>query len=442
MHKRENRFLDFLLSNTVTIIFTLFVVIGFIVSKDLPLNFFLNELSDRIFRNLFLVLSLIIPVVAGLGLNFGIVIGAMSGQIAIIIVRYFGVGGFGGLMLCFAISLPISILVGYFTGKLYNKTRGREMIASLIVGNFANGIYQFLLLFVIGYIIKVPATHPLIKPDGVGIRVSVDLLSLEKGGLKYSLDYAMDGLGKIFPFLGDPFRVRFIVAVMIASGIASLVLIVKLIRSRGKTIESAPLNTRSTIINASICGLLFLAALYAVVTKSSLMMVKAIPLGTAVAILLLCLFTWGIMRTKLGQDFRAVGQSQTISDVAGIDVDRTRIIATILSTILASWGMIIYLQNMGTLTTYSAHTQVGMFSVAALLVGGASTSRATIKHALVGTILFNAMFIISPEIGKAVFSQAILGEYFRTFMVHGVIGLSLGLYVWRSLKATEIRLDD
>ena len=32
-------------------------------------------------------------------------------------------------------------------------------------------------------------------------------------------------------------------------------------------------------------------------------------------------------------------------------------------------GMILYLQNMGNLSTYSSHSQIGMFCIAALLVG-------------------------------------------------------------------------
>lgn len=47
------------------------------------------------------------------------------------------------------------------------------------------------------------------------------------------------------------------------------------------------------------------------------------------------------------------------------------------------------------------------------------------------------MFIISPEIGQSLFGQALLGEYFRTFMVYGVIGLALGLYVWKAGKDAE-----
>ena len=135
-----------------------------------------------------------------------------------------------------------------------------------------------------------------------------------------------------------------------------------------------------------------------------------------------------------------MGQSQRIAEVSGINVDKTRIIAVILSTVLAAWGQVIFLQNVGTLNTYNAHTQVGMFAVASILVGGASTSKATVSQALIGTILFNAMFIMSPEIGQAVFGQALLGEYFRTFMVYGVIGFALGLYVWKANRKSKLTI--
>jgi len=82
-----------------------------------------------------------------------------------------------------------------------------------------------------------------------------------------------------------------------------------------------------------------------------------------------------------------------------------------------------------------------MFAVASLLVGGASTSKANTKQAIIGTILFNSMFIMSPEIGRAVFGQALLGEYFRTFMVYGVIGFALGLYVWKANKKNKLTID-
>ncbi|MDO5115579.1 MAG: ABC transporter permease [Synergistaceae bacterium] len=413
---------QWLLDNIVTLIFVAFTLFGFFVSDNVSLPFFLSELSSRIFRNSFLVLSLIIPVLAGLGLNFGIVIGAMSGQIAISIVRYFELGGISGLLYAFVIAFFVAALCGYFTGLLYNKTRGQEMIASLIVGYFANGIYQFLFLFVVGVIIAVPATHPMIKPDGIGIRMTVDLVPVKSGGLKYALD--------------DIWTMPFVYALLVIA-VGIIIFTIARYWFNEKRGEGYRNNRRSAAGNILLGLALAAVSLYSIAAETSLLMVRRVPVVTGLLILALCIFTVLITKTKLGQDFRSAGFNQHVSQVSGINVDQTRIIATVISTVLAAWGQIIYLQNMGTLNTYNAHTQIGMFSVASLLVGGASTSNANIKNAIFGTILFNSMFIMSPEIGQSLFGQALLGEYFRTFMVYGVIGLALGLYVWKALKQSK-----
>lgn len=63
-------------------------------------------------------------------------------------------------------------------------------------------------------------------------------------------------------------------------------------------------------------------------------------------------------RTKIGQDMRAVRQDMAVADSARIPVERTRIAAIIISTVLSCYGQIIYLQNIGTLNTYNSHDQV------------------------------------------------------------------------------------
>ena len=69
-----------LIQNVVTIVFVA-LCIGGIIASEQPLPFIVKELITRIGRNSFLVLALIVPVIAGMGLNFGIVIGAMAAQI-------------------------------------------------------------------------------------------------------------------------------------------------------------------------------------------------------------------------------------------------------------------------------------------------------------------------------------------------------------------------
>jgi simple sugar transport system permease protein len=347
-----------------------------------------------------------------------------------------------GLLLCFVVSFFLAAICGYLTGKLYNKTRGQEMIAGLILGYFANGIYQFIFLFAVGVIIAVPANHPMIMPNGIGIRMTVDLVQVEKGGLKYALE--------------NIYKIPFVQALLIISLVILIMLIIGywLNKKRGQGYKNNPVSFGFSIL---MCLIITAIAAYTINTKSNfmeipaipildawapnLLRVRSVPVVTALFIIGLCIFTELIMKTKLGQDFRSVGQSQHISEVSGINVDRTRIIATIISTVLAAWGQLIFLQSMGTLSTYSSHTQIGMFSVAALLVGGASTSKANIKNAIFGTILFNAMFIMSPSMGEALFGEANPGEYFRTFMVYGVIGVALGLHVWKANKKSRIVVE-
>jgi len=336
--------------NAVPVLFAVLCLVGSMYAR-LPLMFLMNDIVTRMARNSFLVLSLIIPVLAGLGLNFGIVLGAMAGQIALVAVTYWQVAGPAGFGLAAVLSLPLAILFGWLTGMLFNRAKGKEMIAGLILGFFANGVYQLVFLAMVGSII--PFNNPdMLLPDGVGIRNTVNL----KG-----IHYALDNLW--------------------------------MIRIGGVNI----------------------------------------PLASFICIALLCLGIRFIFRTKLGQEFRSVGQNRHIAEVAGIPVDRTRIIAIVLSTILAAWGQLLFLQNIGTLNTYGSHVQVGTFAVAALLIGGATVSRATIGQALVGAFLFHTLFIISPLAGKNMMGSAQVGEYFRVFIAYGVIGVALALHAWQSL---------
>jgi simple sugar transport system permease protein len=333
-------------------------------------------------------------------------------------------GGLEALMLCFLISFPIALLFGYLTGKLYNKVRGQEMVASLIVGFFAQGIYNFILLFAVGIIIPVKPGNPLMLFNNIGVRMTIDLGLHAQGGMKYALDYII--------------RVPFMYLVLTVSlGILAF-LIIKFARNKKKPQHEQNQGSKwRFIINCSICAVLVIFSLYNIITDSDLMMLKKAPLVTVLVITALCLFITFLNKTKLGQDFRSVGHNQHIAEVSGINVDRTRIIATIMSTVIAAWGMIIFLQDMGHVSTYTVYRNVGFFSVAAILVGGATAAKASVKNAMVGLVLFHAMFIVSPAVGLFIFNDGNAGEYMRTFMVYGVIGVSLGLYVWKANKAAR-----
>ena len=315
----------------------------------------IQELLIRIGRNSFLILSLLIPIMAGMGLNFGMVLGAMAGQIGLILVLDWAIVGIPGVALSMMIGTPIAVLRGLLCGHVLNRAKGQEMVTSYILGFFINGLYQLFVLYFMGWVI--PIGNPtLVLSRGYGIRNAVSLLGI-RGVLDNLIPFSFQ-----LPFFSGTVKV---------------------------------------------------------------------PVATLLLIAAFCVFIVWFRRTKLGQDLRAIGQDMAVADSAGIAVNRTRVIAIVISTVLACYGQIIFLQNMGTLNTYNSHDQAGMFSIAALLIGGASVSRASIANVFVGVVLFHLMFIVAPMAGKNLMGQAQIGEYFRVFVSYGIIAIALVLHAWK-----------
>ena len=468
---------DFLFKNKVVILFLLLCVGATAASKQ-PLTFVIPELFTRIARNAFIVLALIIPVITGLGLNFGIVVGAMAAQIALFLTTYWGFTGVGGFFITVALATPIALVFGFLVGKLFNLVKGNEMIAGLILGYFADGIYQLIFLFVFGGVIAM--NNPtLMIATGVGVKNTIDL----KDTVKYALDtipmltvleigfylviagllfttihkrikkqavnwkdtalkaaaavfvYALTFIGPVEQFLSSD---RLLLLSAVELGCLSVVLwqLFQIVRHKmTKHTGARSFGKRDTfdirralvfiVLAGAVYGLTYIPALFNVLIAVQL------PVMTYICIGVLCVFNNLLMRTRLGQNMRAVGQNRAVANSAGIDVDKTRIIAMLFSTVLASWGQLIYLQNIGTMSTYGAHTQVGQFAIAALLVGGASVQKATNKNALLGIVLFHTLFIVSPLAGKELFGDPVIGEYFRVFVSYGVIAMALAMHAWK-----------
>ena len=348
----------FLINNTVPILFIVLLFFAIPLSGFSP-EYLANEMITRLGRNSFLVLALIIPVMAGMGMNFGIVLGAMAGEIGLIFITDWGVVGINGIFLAMIISTPIAIILGFIAGVILNAAKGREMVTGFMLGFFMNGVYQLFVLYGMGNFI--PINNPkILLPRGYGIRNAIDLVNIRQ---------AFD---------------KFI------------------------EVKIGPIS---------------------------------LPIFSFIILAILCVFIIWFRKTKLGQDMRAVGQDNDIAAASGIAVKRTRILSIVISTVLACYGQIIFLQNIGTMNTYNSHEQVGTFAVAAILIGGASVAKANISNVFIGVVLFHMTFIVSPRAGKELVGQAQIGEHFRVFVSYAVIAISLALYAWRrqAAKNREIK---
>ena len=413
---------DFLSRNLVTIVFALLCV-GALAASGVTLEFFLQELVTRVCRNAVLILSLIIPVIAGLGLNFSIVLGAMSAQTGLILITHFHLTGIAGILVCLIISIPISIILGILMGKLFNKTKGQEMITGMIAGFFANGVYQFIFIALVGGLIPMKDDN-LMLSTGIGLKST---MVLEDGSLK-----ALDNL---FLIKCDLF-VLFACVLFIAYQVLSIVLN-KIKCNKGKAIAYTSQIIKEKMIY-TIVSLIILAVVMLQPQIHYATQTFAVPALTLLISVFVAFFCNFIIKTKLGQDFRAIGQDMKVAVSSGIDVDRTRIIAISMSTVLACLGQYISLQNIGSFSTYSAHENVATFAIAALLVGGASAKEAKIKHAFIGAAMFHTLFTVAPAVGSNLFGDAVYGEYFRIFVSYGVIALSL---VFNAVQTQKARLN-
>lgn len=351
MNKKEQADKLFQSEHLVPIVFLLLSYLAWQFS-ELSGAFVLNQVITRFIRDGILVLSLIIPIAAGMGLNFAIIVGAMCAQAALLFVINFQVNGIAGILMVALLCITFSTSAGLVIGHILNMVKGREMIVTIIIGTLANSLYQ--LVFLVGFGTFIPiGNEEIILSRGIGVRNAVDL------------EMYRNTIDKLWLF-------------------------------KIGSIE--------------------------------------IPLFVILVVLLFAGFIYYLLNTRFGQEIKAVGNSNEKAEVSGINVNKVRIMAMVLSTVLAALGQLFFLQNIGMFDVYTAHMNADLISCAALLAGGASIKSAKIRHAIIGIFLFHTLFIVSPQAGQNLFHNAALGEYFRSFVAYGTIAFALIINVKREYK--------
>ncbi len=345
--------------NVVPLLFILLSFFGYVFSQ-MSLSFVLNEVIIRFIRDGILVLALIIPVVAGMGLNFAITVGAIAAQVGYLVVLDWKIGGYPGFFLAAAIGSLLSVILGYIIGICLNMVKGKEMITTIIIGFLATSIYQFVFLVCYGTILPVHNEEILLSRK-IGVRNMVDL---------------------------EPYR-----------------------------------NIFDNFLVLELGGI-------------------KLPLFMILIVLLFALLVHYILNTRLGKQFKAVGESGQKAENLGINTDRVRIKAMIISLLLACAGQMFFLQNIGMLNVYTAHLNSDIFFCAALLAGGATIKKASIKNAFIGLFLFHSLFIVSPHAGQNIFNNVALGEYLRSFVAYGTITFALIMNIRYSENEKEQPLKE
>ncbi|MEN2983599.1 MAG: ABC transporter permease [Dictyoglomaceae bacterium] len=294
----------------------------------------------RVGRNALLVLALLPPIKAGIGLNFGLPVGIICGLVGLVLGLEYNLIGFYYLIFSFIIGGILAFLAGHLYGTLLNKVKGQEMM----VGNY------------VGFAI-------------VSLMCSFWLLAPFKNP---SLIWAIGGSGLRY----------------------TLVL----------PSETSQLLDR--FLSFSIMGI-------------------KIPTGTFLIFFLLCLLTSFFFKTRIGIAISTIGSNPIFGKASGMNIDKLRRFSIILSTILGSFGIIVYAQSFGFVQLYTAPLMMAFPAIACILIGGATLRKANIMNVVVGTFLFQSLLTITlPVITQVVAISGEAGditEVLRVIISNGMI---------------------
>ena len=130
---------------------------------------------------------------------------------------------------------------------------------------------------------------------------------------------------------------------------------------------------------------------------------------------------WLFFRTKIGVAIVAGGSNPEFAAASGIDIDKNRVIANILSTVLGALGIILYSQSYGFFQLYSGPLMMAFPAVAGVLIGGATASKANISHVIIGTFLFQGLLTASMPVANQLFEGTDLSEIMRVVLQNGII---------------------
>ena len=97
-----------------------------------------------------------------------------------------------------------------------------------------------------------------------------------------------------------------------------------------------------------------------------------------------------------------------VAQPRGVDAEEPRV------------GIVVFAQSYGFLQLYTAPLWMAFPAVACLLIGGASVSRATLTHVIVGTILFQSILTAALPVTSQII-QGDISETARLIIQNGMI---------------------
>jgi len=281
-----------------------------------------------------LVLAMVPAIQSGTGPNFALPVGICAGLLAMVVVMEMQLMGAAFITVSILIAIGIAALFGLGYGILMNAVKGSEMAIATYTGFSMTALFSMIWL-----------VYPITNKDigfflGPGLRIIVNLDTFASNKILENLwSFNLD-FGWLYRLFEGTWLVR-----------------------------SIPSETAI-----------------------------AVPTGTLLLFAFFATMVYLFFRSKTGVAISAVGMNPVFAKATGINVDRSRIIANVMSTCLGAVGIIVYAQGFGFAQFYDMPMLMAFPAVAAVLVGGATAQRSKVMNVIIGCFLFQGLLTIAPPV--------------------------------------------
>jgi len=150
-----------------------------------------------------------------------------------------------------------------------------------------------------------------------------------------------------------------------------------------------------------------------------------VPTGMLMVVFGCCFLVWMFFRSKAGIAISAGGSNPMFARASGLNVDRSRVYANMISTALGAVGVILYGQSFGFTNLYDFPLMMAFQAVASILVGGATAQRARIFNVIIGTLIFQGLLTNSLPVLRGLMPMADLTIPMQLILQNGIILFAL-----------------
>ncbi|RHU97590.1 ABC transporter permease [Dorea sp. OM07-5] len=145
-----------------------------------------------------------------------------------------------------------------------------------------------------------------------------------------------------------------------------------------------------------------------------------IPVGYLLCFFIVCVIIYIIFKSNIGQNMLALGENEAYCEIMGLQSNKIKMTAIVLSTIIAGVGICFYSQSYGYLELYNAPKAIAFSAASALLIGGCTEHNGNILNVIVGTLIFHGILVFSVPLANELVATE-LTEITRSILTNVII---------------------